>query len=245
MSWRTLCALVLLGVLCLPEAGQAHRVNIFAWSQGAQIVGECAFNRGSGVRQGRIVVQDAVSGAQLLECRTDDQGRFRFPIPEAAVRAEHGIRITIMAGEGHQNHMEVPLEDLRGGAASVVESAARDIAVDAARQGRAEDARRARAGSGMLQQTATAAPAPEELAESAGGRGAAVESSPAVAAGEAGLTAAQIRQIVETALEQRLEPFYRYLAAREEAGPSLKDIVGGIGWILGLVGIAAYCRRRS
>lgn len=229
MSWPKLFMVALVWMLCLPEAGQAHRVNIFAWVQGSQIVGECAFNRGSGVRHGCIVVLDAVNDAQLVECRTDDQGHFQFPIPEAAVRAGHGIRIVIMAGEGHQNSTEVPLEDLRGGAAA----------------GEAEAPGMA-AGSGGMPEKTPAVPAAEAVGGSAGPSAApAAVRSQAVAAEEAGLTAARVQQIVETALDRRLEPIYRYLAAREEAGPSLKDIVGGIGWILGLAGIAAYCRRRS
>ena len=35
------------------------------------------------------------------------------------------------------------------------------------------------------------------------------------------------------------------LASQFDAGPSLKDIVGGIGWIFGLVGVAAWFRRRG
>jgi nickel transport protein len=34
------------------------------------------------------------------------------------------------------------------------------------------------------------------------------------------------------------------LAEQTEAGPNLRDIIGGIGWIFGLIGVAAYFRRR-
>ena len=67
----------------MPPAAQAHRVNIFAWTEGPQVVAECGFSGGNKVRQGQMTVFDAVTGAKLLEGRTDDQGVFRFAIPDA------------------------------------------------------------------------------------------------------------------------------------------------------------------
>ncbi|WP_298067553.1 cobalamin biosynthesis protein CbiL [uncultured Mailhella sp.] len=204
MIRRGLCAAALLLLaLCLPEEGLAHRVTVFAWPQGTQVLGECAFSRGSPVRQGRILVQDAANGAPVLECRTDDQGRFQFPIPGTPVKAGHGLRITVMAGEGHQDSTELTAEELRGTAVPSLPAADSTHSAPAA--------------------SPPAAPAQEVP----------------------GLTADQVREIVETALDSRLEPLYRRLAANEEAGPSLRDIVGGLGWILGLAGLAAYCRRRK
>ena len=59
----------------------AHRVNIFAWTEGNEVVAECGFNGGNKVKQGQIAVYDAATGAKLLEGKTDDEGGFRFPIP--------------------------------------------------------------------------------------------------------------------------------------------------------------------
>ena len=42
----------------------------------------------------------------------------------------------------------------------------------------------------------------------------------------------------------KLSPIKRMLAEQTEAGPNLRDIIGGIGWIFGLIGVAAYFRRR-
>ena len=35
------------------------------------------------------------------------------------------------------------------------------------------------------------------------------------------------------------------LAASQEKGPSMSEIIGGIGYILGLVGLGAYVRYRK
>ena len=56
--------------------------------------------------------------------------------------------------------------------------------------------------------------------------------------------AAEIERIVDAALDAKLSPIKRMLAEQAEAGPNLRDIIGGIGWIFGLIGVAAYFRRR-
>ncbi|MFR4118150.1 MAG: hypothetical protein ACLT2T_04335 [Bilophila wadsworthia] len=45
--------------------------------------------------------------------------------------------------------------------------------------------------------------------------------------------AAEIERIVDAALDAKLSPIKRMLAEQAEAGPNLRDIIGGIGWILG------------
>jgi nickel transport protein len=68
----------------------------------------------------------------------------------------------------------------------------------------------------------------------------------AAASGEAasGLTEAQIEAAVSRALDARLAPVMRALAESAGQGPKLSEIVGGIGWLVGLFGIAAYFRRK-
>ena len=46
-------------------SAQAHRVNIFAWTEGDQVVAECGFNGGNKVKQGQVVVFDAATGAKI------------------------------------------------------------------------------------------------------------------------------------------------------------------------------------
>jgi len=54
----------------------------------------------------------------------------------------------------------------------------------------------------------------------------------------------QIRTVVEQALDQRLKPVMKILVESREHGPTFRDIFGGIGYILGLVGVAAYFNYR-
>lgn len=59
------------------------------------------------------------------------------------------------------------------------------------------------------------------------------------------LTQADVERIVNTALDAKLVPIKRTLLEQVEAGPGLREIIGGIGWIFGLVGVAAYFKSRS
>lgn len=67
---------------------------------------------------------------------------------------------------------------------------------------------------------------------------AAVEQTPN--SGEGCLTAAEL----DAVLERRLQPVMKMLAEDRQQGPSVQDILGGIGMIFGLVGVAAYAKSR-
>ncbi|CAG35488.1 hypothetical protein [Desulfotalea psychrophila] len=62
---------------------------------------------------------------------------------------------------------------------------------------------------------------------------------------ELSVTITEVEKIVRRELNKQLSPIRRHLAAQAEAGPSLQDIFGGIGYIIGLAGIAAYLQSRK
>lgn len=56
----------------------------------------------------------------------------------------------------------------------------------------------------------------------------------------------QIKAIVEQALDARLKPIRRELAAiRKQRTPGFTEIIGGIGYILGLMGLVMYFKSRK
>lgn len=67
----------------------------------------------------------------------------------------------------------------------------------------------------------------------------AVPAFPPSALGEAELEA-----LIGRVVEAKLLPVKQALARQEEREPGLRDIIGGIGWILGLLGLAAYLKYR-
>ncbi len=60
-----------------------------------------------------------------------------------------------------------------------------------------------------------------------------------------GISAKQIEAIVERSVDKKLQPMMRLLTDMHDPGPSLTEIFGGIGYILGLFGVAAFVAARK
>ena len=60
------------------------------------------------------------------------------------------------------------------------------------------------------------------------------------------LSKAELQSLIESSLDKKLAPILQRLGSLSD-GPTLPDIVGGIGYIVGFVGLAAYlnARRKS
>ena len=237
-AYTKLCAaglaLCLTCLLSLSAAGPAlaHRVNIFAWLEGENVHVESSFRRDAPVQGGTVVVLDLQTGAELLRGRTDREGAFVFPVP-AVARQGHGLRIRILAGEGHQNEWCMDAAEFSSLTSSRAAASAAAASTKAA-AGATTAPGAAASGTGTVP------------AASVTGTGIAPASSTigAGAAMTAALGREELETIVDAALERHLAPLRRSLAAASEAGPDLKDIVGGLGWIMGLVGIGLYFSRR-
>ena len=66
----------------------------------------------------------------------------------------------------------------------------------------------------------------------------------AASAGHPGLSAEAVQRIVEQTLDRKLQPIVSLLAETRQEGPSLQDVLGGLGYILGLVGLGAFIHAR-
>ena len=55
---------------------------------------------------------------------------------------------------------------------------------------------------------------------------------------------AGIDKALEKALDKKLAPIMRTLAEMQEQKIRLTDVLGGLGYIFGLVGVAAYFKRK-
>lgn len=214
----------LLGLILLflwPAAfAQAHRVNMFAWLEGDAVQVECGFNRSSPVRDGAIKVLDAATGALLLEGRTDAAGKFSFPAPEAARRG-HGLRLLLDAGEGHAARWDMEAEEF----ASL----------------RGEPGSPPSGGIAGWPEAKMPADSPTPAREIPA-RAPAATLAPA---GNGPATGAEVARIVEAALapvRSELAALRATLAA--PADPGLKEILGGLGWIAGFIGLWIGWRAR-
>ena len=84
------------------------------------------------------------------------------------------------------------------------------------------------------------APTPENNSDQQAGSG-----NSAPGASDAVITRQELEAMIDTALDRKLEPIAKSLADMRHKGPTVKDIMAGIGYILGLVGIAAYVHSRK
>ena len=98
--------------LLLCAGANAHRVNIFAWIEGDQVVTESKFSSGSRVQKGAVTVKNAADGSVLATGVTDDAGVWRFDVTQAMRHAPKGLELEINAGEGIRINGRFPLMSL-------------------------------------------------------------------------------------------------------------------------------------
>ncbi|WP_156921469.1 hypothetical protein [Desulfovibrio inopinatus] len=211
MKYPSLCRCVILPVLMLGivlvSPAHAHKVRVFAYMEGNDVIAETAFSGGSPAKGAHIIAFDAATDAELAAGETNSDGIWRFPLPESAQNATKGIRIVLNVGEGHRG--EWLLEPSEYLTTSVSPS---DTAVP------------------VPQTTATpSTPAP----------------AASIASNGTTLDEAELTRVLGSLLDQKLSPIKRQLLQLEDPGPSFKDIVGGIGFLVGIAGIVAYLRSRK
>jgi nickel transport protein len=91
---------LLLIICALTTPALAHRVLIFAFTEGDMVHTESKFVPNTPVKQGKILVLDAKSDKELLTGQTDDKGKFSFKMPPEAQKAD--LKIVIEASMGHR-----------------------------------------------------------------------------------------------------------------------------------------------
>ena len=96
----------------------------------------------------------------------------------------------------------------------------------------------------------TAGAAPAQSVQAPGAATQPAVNTEALAAGEPSPAAASplpagIDKALEKALDKKLAPVLRMLAEMHEQKVRLTDVLGGIGYIIGLVGVAAYFKRKT
>ncbi len=59
-----------------------------------------------------------------------------------------------------------------------------------------------------------------------------------------GLSKEEVKKIIEDSLDKKLRPIVRMITESKNTKPSLTEIIGGIGYIFGLMGVALYFKNR-
>ena len=239
----SLCAaLLLLALLAAPSPADAHRLNVHAWLEGSQIVVESNFGRNHPARGAQIRVVDSDTGKVLIQGQTSDHGVFSFPVP-SVVRDGHGLTVEVDAGQGHFNDWKMDASELY--AAASLTAGFDQAAIDAAKEGQP----------GQAQQAPPAAPqigayqVPSHDSMAAGGAAPqAAQQAPAPASQNLPMPNApsheELRGIIEQAMANQLRSVHQAIAQQDSGGPSLVNVIGGLGWIVGVFGIYLYSRSR-
>lgn len=172
------------------SAAYAHKVYLFAWTEGDMIHTESYFGGNKKVRDGTITVFN-MEGNELLNGRTNKNGEFSFKIPEIA-----DLRIVLESSMGH--------------------------------------------GAEYLFKKSEFPPDQTEAAEIDSDAGTIKEPEAPI---QVSADKEELRKEIEAALDAKLKPVIRELAKlREDKGPGVTEIAGGIGYILGIMGIVAYMK---
>ncbi|MDM8522547.1 hypothetical protein QUF80_04175 [Desulfococcaceae bacterium HSG8] len=100
-------------LLLLPHTADAHKITVFAWTEGDMVHVESKFSGGKKVRGGEVIVYDSDEN-QVITGKTDDQGEFSFKIVKKTA-----MKIVVIAGMGHQGEWAIMADEIEG--AKVVE----------------------------------------------------------------------------------------------------------------------------
>ena len=220
--------------LALPGMAWAHSVYIFAWVDDGQICTESYFTQRNKVAGGEVIMADA-TGSPLATGITNPQGLYCFALPDKA----QPLQFIILAGAGHRGTFNMRENEL----AAVIEAMIKlPEATTASVTASAITPQ-------MPQQSATETSATQEPAGT-------ISPSPALAQTASAqpvqttLNEAQLRAIMQDTVRQELQaqlsPLRQQLAEQQgDTIPSVREIVGGMGWLLGLGALGFWWSERK
>lgn len=194
VQYKLLITLLVLCSLLIAGSCFAHKVRIFAWSEGNTIHTESKFSKGKAAQNAVVTVIDTSTGEELARGTTNQDGLFQFPTPETN---SEELDIVVNSGDGHKNHWRYQINPVLSSSAAQPKQNQ----------------------------------APPEASPS---------SLPSL-----NITQDQLTALMDNLLEAKLAPIRQQLAELQEQEPSIQDILGGIGYIIGLAGIAAYMKSKK
>ncbi len=110
MSIKRIKKLFLINLLLVSSGisseAMAHKVNLFAYAEANQVYVEGYFVDGKKAQNSQVQVFSA-DGKLLHEGITDEEGQYRFPVPQKT-----DLKIVVNAGMGHQSDFLLPASEL-------------------------------------------------------------------------------------------------------------------------------------
>ena len=223
----------------------AHRVSIFAWVENGIVQVQGKFSTSSPARFSKITVLNPKNNDVLLDGKTDENGCFAFPVPDGA--DQHGLLLKIDAGEGHQNQWimdpqefpRTPLKQTTATENSNKEGSLKEEGNKPHGKGNnKEEMEDSREGNiGHIQKKNEQTTIHDRVNETP-------RPAPNIALFPIEDVRTILREEIQSQMHEELErslaPIKKSLALSQDQGIRLTDIIGGIGWILGLFGTACF-----
>lgn len=219
MRLSTLCFAFIISCI-LTTAAFAHRVNVFAWAEGTTVHTESFFSSGSKAQNSAVTATDKKTGKVIAKGITNSKGEWSFPLSADAIKTKDPIVITLDAGQGHAGSWTLQAEDFAD--ATPKQPASTKAITPAAN---------------------TKVQTPAQKIEQPSAK------NTATPAATVTLTTTELDTLIRTAVRQELIPIKAQVAKLNaqilQPETNMKDIFGGIGYILGLLGLAAFMQYRK
>lgn len=219
MQYRIRVLVAIFVLICMPSASFAHSVYIFAWIDGSQICTESYFTQKNKVRGGEVLMQNS-SGEILARGITSEDGVLCFPLPEQA----QPLEFIVLAGAGHRGTYNLSESEL----ALAINT--KDEVVEVTAEIPQQNV------SPVQELQTNAQERLEEVFFPAGSNEVQLN----------GISETRLRQIVREELQSQLSPMRQYMAEKlEDKTPGVREIVGGIGWLVGLGALGFWYSQRK
>jgi nickel transport protein len=202
----------------------AHKVNIFAFAENGMVHAEGYFVDGSKCKNSLIEVFDEKSEKKLIEGYTDEQGQFSFKIPIVT-----SLKLVLHAGMGHQNEYTVTEDEVRDSMRMLNQKKEK---VEAEQTGRSAELKAIKDKNVRGTEPKEKAVAEERISPSEGYNPEDI---------------LELEAVIERVTEKKLQPVLRMLASLTERmeRPGITEIIGGIGYIFGILGIILYFKSKN
>lgn len=228
MRTTTIVLTLLSALFCLlvqANTAQAHRLNVFAYIAGNTIVVQAGFGRGHPAMGATVSILDDATQATLCTGKTAQDGTFTFPWDKLSVVA--GITIRVDAGEGHVATWQI--EELPTKKENKTSSTPHKPvpAQTSTRENVVPPSLRTELSTEELQSILQ--PILQPILQSS------LQSS----------LQSTLQPILQEELTKALLPLYQEIAEEKMTRtPGLKEILGGLGWILGISGLLYGIRAK-
>lgn len=188
----------------------AHKVSIFAYAEGDTVYTESYFSDGKKIKGGIVEVYDS-QGIKLLEGKTGENGEFNFKLPK-----KDDLNIVLLASLGHKTSYTLSADELAGIIAT-------------------EEAQKPESTGSEVKEVRELTPSPFPLPS-----GERIEVSGENNFLRNEINSEQIKRIIDSSLDEKLEPIMRELTKAQQKEVSFTEVIGGIGYIFGIMGIILY-----